>query len=97
MTPTNPPPDRLLDDLRELRRDLLDDTRAALTLARAEDELGPPVSFLSNPARRVWVPAALAAWAMLYVWGAIGQIGRVFTTEAPQRKQLAALIDSSGR
>jgi hypothetical protein len=91
MTPTNVPPDPLLDRLTKLRRDLLDDTTAARTLARAEAALGPPLSFRSNRLQRVWVPAALAAWAVLYLWGAIGQLDRVFATEPAQGRALAAL------
>lgn len=93
MTPKDAPPDPLLDRLAALRRDLLDDTIAARTLARAEAELGPPISLSSNRSRRVWVPVALAAWAVFYVWGAIGQLARVFTTELSQVKELAALIE----
>lgn len=93
MTPNDAPPDPLLARLTALRRDLLDDTTAARALARAEAELGPPVSLRPNRLRPVWVPAALAAWAVLYVWGAIGQLARVFTTELAEVKVLVALIE----
>lgn len=97
MTRREARPDALLDRLAGLRRDLLDDTTAARALARAEAALGAPVAQPLNRWRRVWVPAALAAWAVLYVWGAIDQLGRAFASQPAQRREVASLLDPPAR
>ena len=71
-------PDPLLERLRQLPRPAPDDIAAARTLARAEAAF---VSARNAPRARLVgasVPAALALWAALYVWGAVGELGRLF-------------------
>lgn len=84
-------PDPLFERLRGLRRPTLDDVAAARTLARAEEAF--TTSFTNaRPGRGTgrprWpVPAALVLWSALYIWGAIGALGRIFPAErhsAPQ-------------
>ena len=82
-------PDPLLERLRQLPRPAPDDIGAARTLARAEAAFASVPS--APPARlaRVSVPATLALWAALYVWGAINELGRLFPA-APAKPAVAA-------
>ena len=90
-------PDPLLERLRRLPREPLDDVAAARTLARAEsafasaDTNAPARSNVANRARvtRAWVPAALALWGALYAWGAVRELGRLFPA-APTQPAVAA-------
>lgn len=85
--------DPLLERLRRLPGPRLDDVTSARTLARAE------AAFSAAPAARRWlVPAALAAWALLYAWGALREIGRLFpATARAGRPAVAALVDPGRR
>jgi hypothetical protein len=82
-------PDPLLERLQRLPRAALDDVAAARTLARAESV------FASPPAKaRAWlprwsVPAVLATWGLLYAWGALGELARLF----PADKAKPAMAD----
>jgi hypothetical protein len=76
MTPRDSDP--LLDRLRDLRRNLLDDVTATRTLARAEAALAAPRSPARASVKRSWVPAALAVWGALYLWSAVSELGRLF-------------------
>ena len=81
-------PDPLLERLRQLPRPAPDDIAAARTLARAEAAF---VSARNAPRARLVgasVPAALALWAVLYVWGAVGELGRLFPA-APAKPAVA--------
>ena len=88
-------PDPLLERLRRLPRAPLDDVAAARTLARAESAFASAAHTNagagSNLARvkRAWVPAALALWGALYAWGAVRELGRVFSA-APAQPAVAA-------
>jgi hypothetical protein len=69
--------DPLLGRLRRLPAANLDDVTAARTLARAE------AAFAAQPPARAtrvrwWVPVALSLWAVLYGWGAVRELGRLF-------------------
>jgi hypothetical protein len=77
-------PDPLLERLRQLRRPALDDVAAARTLARAEEVFAAPQA---EPPRRplrarAWIPAALGLWGLLYVWGAVRELVRLFPAAA---------------
>ena len=75
-------PDPLLERLRRLPRPGLDDVASARTLARAEAAFAaaPARTGTTARARRArWsVPAALALWGVLYSWGAVRELGRLF-------------------
>jgi len=101
--PPTAPSDPLLARLRGLPAVRLDDMTAARTLARAETALPSVVADVS--ARRRWSvrfapPAALALWAVLYVWGAVGALARLFPTAAPPAVALTTpprATDRAGR
>lgn len=81
-------PDPLLERLGQLPRPAPDDIAAARTLAGAEAAF---VSARNAPRARLVgasVPAALALWAALYVWGAVGELGRLFPA-APAKPAVA--------
>ena len=83
MTTNDRPDDPLLARLRALPPARLDDVAAARTLARAEAALAAPAA--ATPAtwvRRWLLPAALAAWGMLYAAGAVGELARVYPAAA---------------
>ena len=89
-------PDPLLERLRRLPRAPLDDVAAARTLARAESAFASAADTSAgarstNMGRltRAWVPAALALWGALYAWGAVRELGRVFSA-APAQPAVAA-------
>lgn len=79
MTPPDPD-DPLLRRLHELPAARLDDVTAARTLARAEAVLAAPPAARLRADRRWLLPAALVAWGTLYVWGAVGELRRLFPT-----------------
>jgi hypothetical protein len=78
--------DPLMSRLRALPAVRLDDVTAARTLARAESALTAAATDVPA-ARRRWIrvapPAALAVWAILYVWGAVGALARLYPTASP--------------
>ena len=86
MKPTEDSPDPLLDRLRGLRRDVLDDVTASRTLARAEVAFASASAARPAPVaprrQRAAVPLALAAWGAIYLWGVVGELGRLFPTAA---------------
>jgi len=88
-------PDPLLERLRRLPRAALDDVAAARTLARAES------AFASPPAKaRAWlprwsVPAVLASWGLLYAWGAVSELARLYPTDGA-KPAMADKIDHRG-
>jgi hypothetical protein len=78
-------PDPLLERLRRLRRPALDDVAAARSLARAEAAFAAAPPRTENAPRshlarwtRGSIPAALALWGVLYAFGAVREIGRLF-------------------
>jgi hypothetical protein len=77
-------PDPLLERLRELPRPALDDVAAARTLARAEEEFVAPRAQQQRRLLRAtgWIPAALGLWGLLYVWGAVRELVKLFPTAA---------------
>lgn len=90
---TTPEPDPVLQRLRALPRPVQDQISAARTLARAEAAFAaaPPVK---SATRSRWpVPAALALWAALYVWGAVRELGRLFPAANPPASTAMAAND----
>jgi len=77
-------PDPLLERLGKLPRPALDDVAAARTLARAEEAFAVPrAERLRRPLRATaWIPAALGLWGLLYVWGAVRELVRLFPAAA---------------
>ncbi len=97
MSPPDSPPepdDPLFQRLRHLRRDLLDDLTASRALARAEAAFAEPAprqrSGRDRPLRAGLVPLALAAWGALYLWGAVGELRRLFPGGSPAAHAAAA-------
>lgn len=91
-------PDPLLERLRALPSTRLDDVTSARTLARAEALL-PDAGRLARAKRRSassWLsrcllPAALVAWGMLYVWGAVEALTRLFPGSASTTAAVAVV------
>jgi hypothetical protein len=90
--------DPLFARLRALPSARLDDIMSSRTLASAEaclQPMGPQASPTRAPATSSgmsgWLlSAALAGWGMLYVWGAVGALARLFPTTVPAAVTLAA-------
>lgn len=78
MTMTTRTPDPLLDRLRQLPRATLDDVSAARTLARAEASFATTPVAGPNLLRRWLAPTALACWGLLYLWGSVRELRRIF-------------------
>jgi len=87
-------PDPLLDRLRRLRRPAPDDITAARTLARAEAAFAAARRRPRAALSRWSVPAALALWGVVYAWGAVRELGRLFPTEV--KAQPAVAVDHRG-
>jgi hypothetical protein len=87
--------DPLLERLRRLPRPALDDVAAARSLARAEAAFAAAPRTENAPRSGLarWtggsLPAALALWGILYSWGAVREIGRLFPA-APAEPAVAA-------
>jgi hypothetical protein len=89
-------PDPLFERLKELPRPAQDDLAAARTLARAEAAFASahPVR---SPVRARWsIPAALALWSALYLWGAVRELGRLFPSERRATGRAVAMNGDSG-
>src|SRR5689334_21653332 len=90
---TTPDDDPLLERLGRLPRPRLDDVTAARTLARAEAAFASApgqATVAGAPLRRWPVPAALALWGLLYCWGAVREIGRLFPADGAAKPAVAA-------
>ena len=100
------PHDPLLARLRALPSARLDDVNSSRTLARAESVLlavgpraattGAPVAS-SSPLPGWLLSAALVGWGMLYVWGAVDALARLFPMRPRAGVTLAALPAQAGR
>jgi len=82
-------PDPLLERLRRLPRPAPDDIAAARTLARADAAFAAARRRPRAALPRWSVPAALALWAVLYAWGAVRALGRVFPTDVKAQPAVA--------
>ena len=90
---TTPDDDPLLERLGRLPRPRLDDVIAARTLARAAAAFASApgqATVAGAPLRRWPVPAALALWGLLYCWGAVREIGRLFPADGAAKPAVAA-------
>jgi hypothetical protein len=83
------PDDPLLARLSRLPRPRLDDLTGARTLARAEAAFAS-AAVARRPSRRWPVPAALALWGLLYCWGAVREIGRLYPADRAAKPAVAA-------
>ena len=81
-------PDPLLERLRKLPRPAPDDLAAARTLARSETAFAAARS--GPPLARWSVPAALALWGALYLWGAARELALLYPATRNEKPAVAA-------
>ena len=77
--------DPLLDGLRRLPRAALDDLRAARTFASAEAAFATRDVPAQRPRRSWLAPTALGLWGVLYLWGSVRELQRIFPGDSHDR------------